>query len=145
MILTFVCIMLGFFFVIRPLQKNVFYMLYFAFMCGAAYVLEYKGFHVALFSKRALMMFVLCHIIFINFVTFLAYGVDKRAAKKQHYRVPEVQLHLLEFLGGSPAAIVAQRVFHHKTKKKSYQLSFIFVLAVQIVVVWYVLKSFHFL
>ncbi|MBR1915057.1 MAG: DUF1294 domain-containing protein [Alphaproteobacteria bacterium] len=142
MVLTFVAIMLGCFFILRPLQKNAFYMIYFALQTGLAYFFEYyKGLHYPIFSKAALMVFLACHFVVINLVTFLAYGVDKKAAKTKSWRVPELQLHLLEFLGGSPAAFMAQKIFRHKTKKKSYQISFIFVLAVQIAIIYYVLKS----
>lgn len=57
-------------------------------------------------------------------VTFIVYGVDKNAARRQQRRVPEARLHLLEFLGGWPGALIAQRVFRHKTRKLSYQLVF---------------------
>lgn len=140
MLLTFAALLIGIFFLIRPLQKNAFFMVYFALMMGTAYVLELKGFRFAPFSKQSFLMFVPLHLVFINLVTITAYGADKRAAKTKAWRVPEVQLHLLELLGGSPGAFVAQKMFHHKTKKKSFQVSFVFVLAIQVVIVYYVLK-----
>jgi len=143
MILTFVVIMLGLFFLLRPLQKNAFYMLYFALMTGGAYLLEQNGLRVRIFSKESLMMFAACHFIMINIATFAAYASDKKAARTKAWRIPEMQLHLLEFLGGSPAAFIAQRVLNHKTKKKSYQISFIFVLALQIAIVYYVIYALH--
>ena len=141
MILTFVAITLALFFVLRPLQKNAFYMVYFALMTGAAYVLEYRGIHYGLFSRGALMLFLACHFALINFVTLIAYAVDKSAARRGAWRVPELQLHLLELLGGSPCAFLAQKIFHHKTKKRSYQISFIFVLALQLAIIYYVIKA----
>jgi uncharacterized membrane protein YsdA (DUF1294 family) len=143
MLLTFAVILIGVMFLIRPLQKNVFFMIYFALMMGTAYYLEMRGYHFRPFSKESLLMFLPCHFLLMNIVTIIAYGVDKNAAKKGAWRVPEMQLHLLEFLGGSPGAFVAQKIFRHKTKKKSFQLSFLFVLALQAVVVYYVLKVLH--
>ena len=140
MLLTFAAVLIGVMFLLRPLQKNAFFMMYFAFMMGAAYITEYVGYRFAPFSKQSFLMFLPWHFIWINFVTVLAYGVDKNAAKKGTWRIPETQLHLLEFLGGSPGAFLAQRIFHHKTKKKTFQISFLFVLALQIVIVYYVLK-----
>ena len=145
MTLTFVTIILGLFFVLRPLQKNAFYMLYFALMIATAYILEQKGFNYRVFSKNALLFFLCFHFIFINMVTLIAYGVDKKAAKTKSWRIPELQLHLLEFLGGSPAGFIGQKLFHHKTKKTSYQISFIFVLALQIAIIYYAIKALHFI
>ena len=140
MLLTFATVLICVLFLLRPLQKNAFFMVYFALMMGAAYLTEYAGYHFAPFSKQSFLMFLPWHFLLINVVTVLAYGADKNAAKKGNWRIPEAQLHLLEFLGGSPGAFLAQRVFHHKTKKKSFQISFLFVLALQIVIVYYVLK-----
>lgn len=53
-------------------------------------------------------------------VCFVMYGLDKRAAKREHRRTPEATLHIAELLFGWPGALVAQRVFHHKTRKRSF-------------------------
>lgn len=50
-------------------------------------------------------------------VTFITYGLDKRAAIKGRSRVPEKTLHIMELLGGFPGALVAQQVFRHKRRK----------------------------
>ncbi|MBO7097518.1 MAG: DUF1294 domain-containing protein [Alphaproteobacteria bacterium] len=92
------------------------------------------------FSKQSFLFFVVWHFLLINAVTVLAYGADKRAAIKKTWRVAENQLHLLEFLGGSPGAFLAQKIFHHKTKKASFRIFFFFVLAIQIVIVYYALR-----
>lgn len=55
---------------------------------------------------------------------FLAYFIDKAAAKKDMRRVPENTLHLLGLIGGWPGAMIAQRLFHHKTRKTSFQVIF---------------------
>jgi uncharacterized membrane protein YsdA (DUF1294 family) len=60
----------------------------------------------------------------ISLITFAMYGLDKRKAIHGYWRIKENTLHLLELLGGWPGAYVAQRFFHHKTIKTSYQLAF---------------------
>jgi uncharacterized membrane protein YsdA (DUF1294 family) len=55
---------------------------------------------------------------------FAIYGMDKAAARKGLRRVPEVSLHVMALLGGWPGALVAQRVFHHKTRKQPFQTIF---------------------
>lgn len=65
----------------------------------------------------------------INLLTLMLYAVDKKKAQNKEWRVPEAQLHLLEFLGGWPTAFLAQRHLRHKTSKISYQISFWFIVA----------------
>jgi len=69
----------------------------------------------------------------INFVTVVAYFYDKRAAGKPDYwRVPEFILHALCLLGGTPAALLSQYFFRHKTIKGSFRIVFWIILVVQL-------------
>jgi uncharacterized membrane protein YsdA (DUF1294 family) len=76
-----------------------------------------------------------CYLIGINVATFALYGYDKSSAQREGGRVPERVLHGAELFGGTPAAFIAQRVFHHKTQKGSYQIRFWLIVAVQVIVV----------
>ena len=67
---------------------------------------------------------VLVGYVLISSITFYVYGVDKASAMQGAQRVPEVSLHLLEFLGGWPGALVAQSFYHHKTRKASFQSTY---------------------
>lgn len=62
-------------------------------------------------------------------LAFAAYGIDKTAAIGEVRRIPEAFLHLLGFAGGWPGALVAQRVFRHKSRKVSFQVTFWIVAA----------------
>jgi uncharacterized membrane protein YsdA (DUF1294 family) len=64
-----------------------------------------------------------------NLLTFAAYAIDKRRAKRDEWRIPEFTLHLLELLGGWPAAFLAQHWLRHKTRKVSFQLGFWLIVA----------------
>lgn len=64
---------------------------------------------------------MLGYVVALNLLTYGAYAWDKHRARKGGWRVAEFQLHLLEFLGGWPAAWIAQRRLRHKCLKKSYQ------------------------
>ncbi len=55
---------------------------------------------------------------------YFAYATDKRRAREKNWRVAEVNLHLLELLGGWPGAFLAQRRLRHKCSKAGYQLVF---------------------
>lgn len=61
-------------------------------------------------------------LIGINAITLLLYGYDKRQARNGGTRVPEAVLHLVALLGGSPAALVGQELFRHKTRKLAFRL-----------------------
>mgnify|MGYP002854691082 CR=1 FL=1 len=140
MLLTFLAIITPFLALIRPLQRNGFFILYFAIMMLSAYISETYYFRVSLFSKQALLLFLVYHLICINVATIIAYGADKRAARRGDWRVPEANLHTLEFLGGWTGAYIAQKLFHHKNKKRSYQAMFWFILVLQCLVIYIILK-----
>jgi len=78
---------------------------------------------------------LLAWLLAVNLVTFLTYGYDKSIAGSGSMRVPERVLLLLALAGGSPAALLGMRVFHHKTAKSSFQQKFWLVLLIQGVLV----------
>lgn len=57
-------------------------------------------------------------------LSFVLYAMDKSAAEKGQYRVPEANLHLVALVGGWPGALIAQQGFRHKTRKASFQRLF---------------------
>ena len=77
------------------------------------------------------LLWIGTYAILISGFTYWIYARDKRRAEAGEWRVPEMRLHLLELLGGWPAAFLAQRRLRHKCSKGSYQ--FVFWL---IVLVW---------
>jgi len=52
------------------------------------------------------------------------YGADKSAAIAGKRRTPESTLHAIALLGGWPGALVARRVFRHKTTKQPFRSIF---------------------
>ena len=78
-------------------------------------------------------------MIAINTATLLLYLYDKKIAGSGRTRVPEAILHGAELLGGTPVAFVAQRLLPHKIHKRSYQLVYWLIVAIQIIgllVIW---------
>jgi uncharacterized membrane protein YsdA (DUF1294 family) len=55
---------------------------------------------------------------------FVAYAIDKSAARKGGWRTPERTLLLLGLVGGWPGALLAQQWLRHKTAKASFQRLF---------------------
>lgn len=140
MTLTFSVVLIGLLFLFKPLQKNKYYILHMALVILSAYYVESHYFRASLFGYKTLLLFVVFQFISINLVTVLAYWQDKRAAVRGAWRVPEITLHTLEFLGGWSGAFLAQKLFRHKTKKRSFQAMFWLMLIFQVVVVFLILK-----
>ena len=79
--------------------------------------------------------FILLHLLSINMSTLLMYAWDKAIAGKSLTRVPEIILHSLALLGGSPMALIGQKVFHHKTRKSTFQAWQYGVITIQILLI----------
>lgn len=140
MLTTFFAILTPFLALVRPLQRNRFFVLYFAIMMLSAYITENYFFRVVMLSHKAFLCFIVYHLVCINFITFIAYGVDKRAAVTGSWRTPEADLHTLEFLGGWIGAFAGQKFFHHKSKKKSYQVMFWLMIVLQGAAIYIILR-----
>jgi uncharacterized membrane protein YsdA (DUF1294 family) len=59
-----------------------------------------------------------------SIVAFVAYALDKSAARKNQWRTQESTLQLFALVGGWPGALAAQRLFRHKSKKQSFLIVF---------------------
>ncbi|MGC6767063.1 DUF1294 domain-containing protein [Enterococcus sp. LJL128] len=57
------------------------------------------------------------------YVLFMMY-YDKQQAKKREWRVSESRILAAGFLGGGPAGLLSQQLFHHKTRKFRFYLIF---------------------
>ena len=60
---------------------------------------------------------VLVYLAIVNLIAFIAYGIDKRRAKKHRWRIPEITLIMFAAIGGSIGALAGMFFWHHKTKK----------------------------
>ena len=75
-------------------------------------------------------------------VAFLMYGADKAAAEQGRWRTPESTLHTIALVGGWPGALVARRVFRHKTTKQPFRTIFwSTVVANCVALAWFVLEA----
>ncbi len=143
MVMTFTAILLGLAALIYPLRRNRFYLLNSALIIGVAWFLETHYFTAPAFTWKTVLLFIVFQVVSINFTTFVAYGIDKRAARRGDWRVPERDLHLLEFLGGWIGAWIAQRFFRHKTAKRSYQAIYKLMIIMEFAAVYVILKFLH--
>ena len=60
------------------------------------------------------------YLAFVNALTYLGFRDDKRRAAQARRRIPERRLLALAALGGTPAALYAQRALRHKTAKQPF-------------------------
>ena len=67
-------------------------------------------------KQEVLLIIVMALIAVMSIVAFILYGVDKRKAKREAWRIPEAVLLGWGFFGGAVGALCAMKVFRHKTK-----------------------------
>lgn len=71
------------------------------------------------------------YLAIINAVAIAAYGWDKLCAIRKWWRVPELTLLGLAAIGGSVGALVAIKLFHHKTLHLKFKYGVPLILALQ--------------
>lgn len=74
-----------------------------------------------------------CYVLIVNVLSFFLFGIDKRRAKRQQYRIPESTLLLSAVVGGSIGALGAMSLFRHKTQHKKFTIGVPLILFVQLV------------
>lgn len=109
-----------------------------AILCALALMASY------LFSYTPPLLALL--ILIMSLLSYVYYAIDKRAAQKQQWRVPENFLHMLALLGGWPGAWIAQERLRHKTRKTSFRVVFWLTLFINgAAIVWLHTPQGHFL
>jgi uncharacterized membrane protein YsdA (DUF1294 family) len=88
----------------------------------------------------------LCWFLAVNLLTLFIFRSDKRRAIEHRRRIPEAHLLRLALAGGSPAALLARRLFRHKTRKQPFSTYLLLIVAVQIgitigLLIWTIRRS----
>lgn len=86
------------------------------------------------------MKYLYIWLIIINIITFAVFGIDKKKAIDGKFRISELTLFVLSFLGGSLGGLAAMHVFHHKTKKWYFKFGIPLILIVWIAAVIWLLR-----
>lgn len=92
------------------------------------------------FDLPILKQTLIIYFVVINLVTFFYYGFDKLMARLNKKRISEKMLWILALIGGSIGALAGMKFFRHKTKKISFQAVIAIILAVQIILIYFVFK-----
>ena len=75
---------------------------------------------------------LILYLLIVNVATFVIYGIDKWKARHDLWRVPESVLIFLAIIGGSIAALLAMKTFHHKTQKNKFAFGIPIILFLQL-------------
>ena len=96
--------------------RGIWYVLHAGLVVAASWYWE-QSHPLPMFDKQAIAYFLLIHFVTVNLVILLMYGVDKLAAKREAWRIPERVFHAFTFVGGTVGALVGQKLFNHKRAK----------------------------
>ena len=81
---------------------------------------------------------LLTWLLACNTVTLALWRFDKWQSRRSGGRVPEATLHLMAFLGATPASFAAMWLFRHKTLKPSFKILYVLFLSAQAVAAYLV-------
>lgn len=79
------------------------------------------------------------YFIIVNIVGFIMSAVDKSAAKRHKWRVPEKNLFAVSLLGGAVGTLMSMLIFRHKTKHKRFMIGIPLIIFVQLSVYIYII------
>ena len=80
-------------------------------------------------------------LIVMNLLAFALMGIDKAKAKSGAWRIPEKTLFLVTALFGGLGGTLGMKVYRHKTKHWYFKWGFPALLAVQIVLLAFILPK----
>ena len=73
-------------------------------------------------------------------LAFYFYRHDKKLAESHQWRIPEGTLHFWSLIGGWPGAALAQKLVHHKSKKRSFQIVYWFTIVINSIAFFWLLS-----
>ena len=80
-------------------------------------------------------------LLVMNLLAFALMGIDKMKAKRGSWRIPEKTLFLVTTLFGGLGGTLGMRMFRHKTKHWYFKFGFPALLAVQLVLLAWLLTK----
>ena len=82
-------------------------------------------------------------LVAINVVAFVVYGIDKKRATHDEWRIPEATLLTLAAAFGAVGALSGMYTFRHKTRHLKFTLGIPMILALQILLGLFMAVSFR--
>lgn len=71
------------------------------------------------------------YLLLVNAWEFGLFAWDKSCARKGRWRVSERMLLSVALIGGSPGAMVGQRLLRHKSRKQPFRSQLLIIVALQ--------------
>ena len=84
---------------------------------------------------------IVTYFLIINMIGFAMMGIDKWKAKHHAWRIPENTLFIVAIIGGSLGAIIGMYTFRHKTRHWYFVYGLPAILALQVVIISYLIGS----
>lgn len=88
-------------------------------------------------ATAGLWWILVIYLVIINLASFFMYGIDKRRAKKNKWRISEKTLLIMAAVGGSVGAMLGMTKFRHKTQKWKFKLLIPIFLILQVILLVY--------
>lgn len=83
----------------------------------------------------------LTYILFINLVTFVQFGIDKRKAIKNKRRIKEKTLFLTALPFGGIGAYLGMQVFNHKKNYWNFSVGLTIIGVIQTVAIYFIIVN----
>ena len=87
---------------------------------------------------------ILIYLEAVNLAAFILFGIDKRRAKRNAWRIPEAVLLGSVVLGGGVGALAGMRLFRHKTRKPRFRYGVPAILGLEVLLLFLIVWSFGF-
>ncbi|WP_443030604.1 DUF1294 domain-containing protein [Sphingomonas sp. RT2P30] len=84
------------------------------------------------YRRRMLLLLAVPALLLINAFTVLRFWQDKQRAIAGAWPIPESDLLALALVGGSPGALLARRLFRHKTRKEPFSTLLLLIAMAQV-------------
>ncbi len=81
------------------------------------------------------------YLIILNIIGFVLMGLDKRKARREQWRTPEKHFFIVAWLGGSLGCWLGMKMFHHKTRHKTFTVGIPAILVVQILFIFFLCEK----
>ena len=87
---------------------------------------------------------LIIYFVIINLIAFILYGIDKKKAIRDKFRIPERVLIFVAVIGGALGAFLGMHIFHHKTKKKKFYITIpAFLILWIVLIIWGYYQNHH--
>lgn len=85
------------------------------------------------------LSYIAIYLLVMNLAGFTFMAIDKSKARRNKWRIPEATLFLFAIFGGSLGCLLGMRMFRHKTQKPRFYIGIPVILAVQVLIILYLL------